>query len=1144
MTEIDPTATQRDMQVGSAAELAAAGFFDAEEIGRGGFGVVYRCLEASLDRMVAIKLLTSELGGEETERFVREQHALGRLSGHPNIVQVLQTDITATGRPYIVMPFHSRGSLENRLRAHGPVPWDEVLSIGERIAGALAAAHAAGTIHRDVKPANILITDYDEPQLADFGIAHIGGGFETTTGHITGTPAFTAPEVLGGAPPSPASDIYSLGATLFCLLTGHAAYERRSGESVMAQFLRITTEPIPDLVETGIPRDAVAAIEAAMALDPQARPETAAAYQRRLRDALRRCAPVTEPGQSGQVERATPQPYVPPQPSRPREHTAPPAALTKFRPPTAPRALVDRPRLLRILRDGQQRRLTVIHAPAGFGKSTLAAQWASTLAAEQVQVAWLTIDSDDNNAVWFLAHLIEAIRRARPTLGNELEQILEERATDATRYVVTTLINEINSSGDTFAVIIDDWQRVTNPDTRAVMGFLLDNACEHLHIIVTSRSPAGLPLSQMGVRDELVEIDSEDLRFDEAETNSFLVDANRLQLTPGDIAGLRESTEGWAAALQLASLSLRGKDNPADFIGRISRHNYAIGEYVASNVLDTLNPALLDFLLATSVTETVRGDLADALAGVSCGQEMLEEAEHLELFLRRVDDSEWFRYDRLFADLLRHRLARLDPDRLRQLHRTASSWFADRKMLNEAVDHALAANEVRTAVELIEKRGRELLERSKMATLLGLVAKLPPAYATNNPRLQLLVAWANIGLQRLLPARTALDLVDAMLDSGVVAEADTDTMRTEVALLRAIAGYFADSYVGLPEIVERRLHDQSAEGRLDSFFATVAADTASISALYRFDFDEARRWQHWAAPYHPRREGPFAVVYGYCLAAMAAYEKLDVATAESELRTALALAQTIGTHTHGARLASALLGALRYHLGDLAEAEALLDESAELGPEAALVEIMMAAYAIGSRVKALRGDLEAAVARLAEGAEIATNLSLPRLAARMVNERVRLGLPIDRQDHDALVPLPRYRRKPDRFHTLAAELQQETAIRLLLDEHSPAAAEDACARAERLVRDIALADRPRAVTAAQLLWAAALSTAGRLDEAITVAVPALTLCAEQGLIRFVADEGRALHPILAALDADPALAPELPRPFLRETLAAPRFDRT
>lgn len=269
----------------------------------------------------------------------------------------------------------------------------------------------------------------------------------------------------------------------------------------------------------------------------------------------------------------------------------------------------------------------------------MAAQWVGTLESEHVQVAWLTIDSDDNNAVWLLSHVVEAIRRARPTRAGVLAQILEERATDATRYVITALINEIHASGDAVVLVLDDWHIVTDPAAIAVLEFLLDNACHHLQVIVTSRSGAGLPLSKLRVRDELVEIHSDDLRFDDAEVCSFLVDVGGLRLTPQEIQGLRDSTEGWAAALQLASMSLRARGDPAERIGPISGDSHAIGDYLASNVLDTLEPGLLDFLLATSVTELICGDLANTLADVTRGQEMLEDAEHLDLFLRRVDDD-------------------------------------------------------------------------------------------------------------------------------------------------------------------------------------------------------------------------------------------------------------------------------------------------------------------------------------------------------------------------------------------------------------------------------------------------------------------------------------------------------------------------
>nr|WP_271212535.1 protein kinase [Rhodococcus wratislaviensis]GLK39084.1 hypothetical protein GCM10017611_59540 [Rhodococcus wratislaviensis] len=275
MNNVDPFATQRDVSGVVTAELAVAGFEDAVEIGRGGFGIVYRCTQASLERSVAVKVLTADLDEENRARFMREQRAAGRLTGHPNIVNILHADVTGNGRPFIVMPYHSRGSVDARIRRHGPLPLDEVLRLGVKMAGALEAAHSLGILHRDIKPANILLTDYGEPALTDFGIAHITGGFETTTGVVTGSPAFIAPEVVAGSAPSTSADVYGLGATLFAALTGHAAFERRSGEHLMAQFLRITAEPVPDPREHGVSEDVSAIIEQTMASDPEARPSAA-----------------------------------------------------------------------------------------------------------------------------------------------------------------------------------------------------------------------------------------------------------------------------------------------------------------------------------------------------------------------------------------------------------------------------------------------------------------------------------------------------------------------------------------------------------------------------------------------------------------------------------------------------------------------------------------------------------------------------------------------------------------------------------------------------------------------------------------------------------------------------------------------------
>ena len=283
MADFDPEATRPAGQ-GITAELAAAGFDDALVVGRGGFGVVYRCKQRSLGRTVAIKVLSSDLDVENRERFLREGYAMGRLSGHPNIVNILQVGVTSSGRPYIVMPYHPNDSLAVKVRRDGPLPWPEVVRVGVKLAAALETAHHSGTLHRDVKPGNILMTEYGEPQLTDFGIARIAGGFETATGAFTGSLAFTAPEVLEGKPPTPNSDVYGLGAAMFAMLTGRAAFERRTGEEIVAQFLRISSQPIPDLRPQGIPDDVCAALEHAMSADPAARPSTAAEFGRELQE--------------------------------------------------------------------------------------------------------------------------------------------------------------------------------------------------------------------------------------------------------------------------------------------------------------------------------------------------------------------------------------------------------------------------------------------------------------------------------------------------------------------------------------------------------------------------------------------------------------------------------------------------------------------------------------------------------------------------------------------------------------------------------------------------------------------------------------------------------------------------------------------
>jgi serine/threonine-protein kinase PknK len=790
----------------------------------------------------------------------------------------------------------------------------------------------------------------------------------------------------------------------------------------------------------------------------------------------------------------------------------PPSTLTKYRPPTAAHSLVTRARLIEELRAGGHRRLIVIHGPAGFGKTTLAAQWRDVLIDEGGTVVWLTIDTDDNNVVWLLGHLIEAIRSVRPALAEGLRQALEERGEEAERAVLTSLINEIDEGGTRITVVIDDWHRISDAATIEALAYLLDHGGHRLQVVVTSRTRAGLPMGRMRVRDELIEIDGAALRFDMSESREFLVDLGGLALDATDVAHLEHTTDGWVAALQLASLSLRDSDDPASVISRMSGRQLAIGEYLAENVLDSLDPQMRDFLMATSLTERISGDLASALAGVNHGQALLDQAEERDLFLHRLDeDREWFRYHHLFAEFLQRRLSHEAPERITRLHATASRWFAEHHLLREAVDHAMASGDEDRVMALAEQHGVELVEHSQMSTFLALVSKLPPHIVTLSPRLQLTLAWANMLLQRPAAAQAALAAFGSATEKREMSASELRAMRTEVDIFRAVVECYADRTAGVDELVAECL---SRPDSVTPWVVAAAANVASFLELYRFDFDAARKWQDWAYLYHQQSSGPFSLVYGQCLVGMAASEQLDVAEAERRFREALRVAKRAGdANSHAARLASAQLGQLLYERGEVVEADRLLDESYQLGAEGGGVEFMIARYVTGARIKAVLGDRAAAAARLDSGARVAATIGLPRFRAHVDSERMRLDLPgaeYTRGDGEEEA-LPH-----GGLGEVTAQLRDETEILgHLVDQPGLA-----CERAEAWVHRLQHQGRPRALLQANRLLVAALCAAGRSDEAKQALATIAAQCADRGMVRYLLDGGPQVVALLAELRAD------------------------
>ncbi|MEU1994110.1 protein kinase [Nocardia gamkensis] len=472
MTDDDLLRTRREVTTPVTAELAAAGFEDAVEVGRGGFSVVYRCRQPALDRTVAVKVLTTELYADNQARFLREQQVMGRLTGHPNIVTVLEAGTTATGRPYLVMPYHSLNSLDAWIRRDGPLSVENAVTIGVKIAGALEIAHGLGILHRDVKPGNILLTDYGEPALTDFGIAHVTGGFRTGPGVLTGSPAFTAPEVLEGDDPTPAADVYSLGATLFSALTGHAAFERRSGENLVAQFVRVTTEPVPDLREGGIPADVTAVVESAMNRDPHQRPSATALGEalRRLQQrrglSMAKTALTSGPGLEDEGRK-------PQLPGRRHPLTSAgrgtdgnlPLELTSF--------IGRRTELAEVKSLLSTSRLLTLTGIGGVGKTRLALRAAAGARSNFSDGVWLVELADVTDS----ALLVEVVAM---TLG-----VRDEMA----RPLLDVLLDYLSSRE--LLLVFDNCEQLV--DAVAELSEALLHSCPELRILATSREPMNIP---------------------------------------------------------------------------------------------------------------------------------------------------------------------------------------------------------------------------------------------------------------------------------------------------------------------------------------------------------------------------------------------------------------------------------------------------------------------------------------------------------------------------------------------------------------------------------------------------------------------------------------------------------------------------
>jgi LuxR family transcriptional regulator, maltose regulon positive regulatory protein len=409
---------------------------------------------------------------------------------------------------------------------------------------------------------------------------------------------------------------------------------------------------------------------------------------------------------------------------------------TKLHVPRSQPWLVTRQRLAARLDEGVDRGLVLVAAPAGYGKSVLLAQWARGRAQP---VGWLSLDAGDNDPVRFWRHVLAALDPACPGLAERVGPLAGPPPPPSFEPLVTALINDVAADpGPPGALLVlDDYQLITSLAVHASVRFLLEHRPPRLCVVLVSRSDPPLGLARYRARGELGEMRAADLRFS-VEEAAELLSQTSADLELSTAAALTERTEGWAAGLQLAALSLRGQADIGRFVAAFTGSHRYILDYLAEEVLEQQSPDLRDFLLETSVLERLNGALCDAVTGRDDSQRLLEEADRSGLFLVQLDDVRgWWRYHHLFADLLRARLGR-DPVRARRLHRHAARWYEQRGLPDEAIRHALAAGEPERAARLVEEHFDTVFNlRGEQATIQAWLPALPADLVRSRPRLLL-----------------------------------------------------------------------------------------------------------------------------------------------------------------------------------------------------------------------------------------------------------------------------------------------------------------------------------------------------------------------------------------------------------------------